>query len=248
MNNFNGTPYVQEPQPGAYVAAARGALPFIQKVYTAFLLGILISVGAGAAMFMGPGASVPVGDRTVHVTYAMAWAMQNHVVLIVAFFVTFFLSMFLRRNNLAWLGLVLFTAVTGVFLAPTVFMYTVQSGPGTVGLAGALTVLVFGALTVYAFVSKVDFNFLGAGLFIALIGLIIGGLLNAFFFKSPFTHYLFAWGTVFIFGGYVLYDTSNMLRDPRRYGDVVGCALDLYLNAINLFLAILRIVGGGGRD
>ena len=50
---------------------------------------------------------------------------------------------------------------------------------------------------------------------------------------------------VLLFGAYILYDASRLLRAGEN--DAVGCAISLHLDFLNLFLALLRILGGG-RD
>ena len=243
MNEYNV--YGSQPrQSGAMTAALGGRLPFVQKVYALFMLGILTTVGAGGLLVATPKVTVQVAaDATAAIPAGVLAAYNNGLLVIIAFFVAFFVARALWRapglNVLAMLG---FCAVTGAMITPRIFIATLTE-PGTVPMAGALTALTFGTLTIYAFVSGKRFNYLGAGLNMALWGLIIGGLLNGFFFHSPFAHYLLAWVGVVVFGGYVLYDTSVILRDLDDQ-DYTGGALRLYLDAVNLFLTILSLLSG----
>jgi FtsH-binding integral membrane protein len=138
-----------------------------------------------------------------------------------------------------------FTFLIGVLFAPIIKIFE-QSAPGIVGQAAFLTTLVFGSLTAYAFISRKDFSYLGGMLFVGLIALIVGGLANVFFFKSSGASYWMAWVTVFLFSGFVLYDTSQIIHryDERGY---CAAALSLFLDFLNLFMAILRILGGSRR-
>src|SRR5882762_1413071 len=52
---------------------------------------------------------------------------------------------------------------------------------------------------------------------------------------------------ILLFGGFILYDTSRMLRDPTNR-DAVGAAIGLYLNFLNLFIFLLRILSSSRRD
>ncbi len=52
---------------------------------------------------------------------------------------------------------------------------------------------------------------------------------------------------ILLFGGFILYDTSRMLRDPSNR-DAVGAAIGLYLNFLNLFLFLLRILASSRRS
>ena len=87
---------------------------------------------------------------------------------------------------------------------------------------------------------------MGGILFVGVVGLVLGGLANAFIFHSPLTSYIMAWFTLLIFSGYVLYDTSNIMR---RYdtGAYCSAALSLFLDFFNMFMAILRILSGSRR-
>ncbi|MBI5832795.1 MAG: Bax inhibitor-1/YccA family protein [Armatimonadetes bacterium] len=243
MNEYNV--YSSRPeQSGAMAAALGGRLPFVQKVYALFMLGILTTIGAGAMLFAGPSEAVTVGERTIHVPLALAAVANAYIGVLIAFIVSFFIARAVWRvAGLNVLMMLVFCAITGLMITPRVFIATIADGPGTVAMAGAMTAITFGTLTLYAFISRRNFSFLGAGLNMALWGLIIGGLLNGLFFHSPFTHYLMAWFGVVIFGGYVLYDTSVILRELDEQ-DYTGGALRLYLDAVNLFLTILSLLSG----
>ena len=52
---------------------------------------------------------------------------------------------------------------------------------------------------------------------------------------------------VLLFGGYILFDTSRILRDTANR-DAVGAAIGLYLNFLNLFIFLLRILSSSRRD
>jgi len=243
MNEFNQYEPAA-PQSGALAAALGGRMAFVQKVYALFMLGILTTIGAGAMLFMGPSETVSVGERTIQVPLALASVANAYIAVIIGFFVTFFIARAVWRvAGLNVVMMLVFCAVTGVMITPRVFIATIQDGASTVAMAGAMTAITFGALTVYAFVSRRNFSFLGAGLNMALWGLILGGLLNGFFFHSPVTHWLMSWFGLVIFGGYVLYDTSVILRELDEE-DYTGGALRLYLDAVNLFLTILSLLGG----
>ena len=84
-------------------------------------------------------------------------------------------------------------------------------------------------------------------LFVGLVMLILGGLANMFFFKSSLASYAMAWVGLLLFSGYVLYDTSNIMRTHDR-NEYVSAALGLFINFINMFLSILRILAGSRSD
>ena len=81
---------------------------------------------------------------------------------------------------------------------------------------------------------------LGRTLFVALLAGILGELVCTFIF-----HYagsLFDWLFVIIFSGYIGYDVAKAQAYPKTVDNAVDCALDIYLDIINLFIRILSIL------
>jgi modulator of FtsH protease len=94
--------------------------------------------------------------------------------------------------------------------------------------------------------SKRDFSFLGGFLSMGLWVLIGASLLSFFVGGASFSLAIASVG-VLLFGGYILFDTSRILRDPTNR-DPVGAAIGLYLNFLNMFLFLLRILSSGRRS
>jgi len=113
--------------------------------------------------------------------------------------------------------------------------------------AVALTASVTLALTVYTLRSKTDFSYMGAGLGSALWVLILGSLLASLTGASAM-HFALSVGGALVFALYIVYDVSLIAQrlSPDEY---VSAAISLYLDIINLFLHILRILAElQGRD
>ena len=132
-----------------------------------------------------------------------------------------------------------FTTLTGVIISPLIAIIS-QINPGSIVAAGVLTVGIFGGLTAYVFVSKRDFSFMRGMLMTGLIVVILAGVVNIFLGASALG-FAVAAATLLLFSGFVLYDTSNIIR---RYptNEYVAGALSLYLDAFNIFLALLRLL------
>jgi len=133
-----------------------------------------------------------------------------------------------------------FTVALGWGVAVTCARFQ-QAGLGLVVLeAVGLTASVTAALTAYTLRSKTDFSYLGAGLGSALWVLIIGGLVAALT-GLPGMHFAMAVGGAFLFSLYIVYDVHEIAKrlSPDEY---VHAAISLYLDIINLFLHILRIL------
>jgi FtsH-binding integral membrane protein len=145
------------------------------------------------------------------------------------------------------LGLVaLFTALEGVFLAPFL-AYAEARTPGITAQAGMLTLSTFGVLTAYATLSRRDFSAWGAFFMVGLWVLLASMLLNIFFPTSLGSLWI-AGGIVLVFSGLLVFDTWRIVRSGQ-YGpdDYVPAALNIYLDLLNLFLGLMRLLGGNRR-
>jgi FtsH-binding integral membrane protein len=115
-------------------------------------------------------------------------------------------------------------------------------GPSIATQAFALTAITFGGLTMYVVFSKKDFSFMSGFLMVGLITIVIGSLLNMFLFQSPMMHFMMSGVGVILFSGFILYDTSNIMRNYAT-DEYISATLALYLDILNLFTALLSILG-----
>lgn len=135
----------------------------------------------------------------------------------------------------------LFTFLMGIGVYPLIGMYVNSMGLTMVLVAFGITAALFGGLFLYTYFTKKDFTFLGGMLFFALLALILLSIVNIFI-GSEILHLTFAFVGILIFSGYMLYDISRMKKDSFTIKDVPGAVFDLYLNFINIFLDVLRIM------
>ncbi|NWI16785.1 LFG4 protein, partial [Crypturellus soui] len=103
-----------------------------------------------------------------------------------------------------------------------------------------LTTAVFLGLTAYTLQSKRDFSKFGAGLFACLWILILSGFLRLFF-HSESVEVVFAAAGALLFSGFIIYDTHLLMQrlSPEEY---ILASINLYLDIINLFLNLLRML------
>ncbi len=140
-----------------------------------------------------------------------------------------------------------FTLVAGAVIAPVIYVTTRQvGGPEILGNALVLTGLNVSGLAAYTWISKKDFSFMGGFLFIGLLTLIAAQLLNMFFFQSSTMVMATSIVGALLFNGFLLYDLGRVMNSDH-YIPPTQAALTLFLDIFNLFLFILRIVGGN-RD
>ena len=139
------------------------------------------------------------------------------------------------------IGLVLlFNFVMGVIISPALFIYGRQQ-PGLIGQAAMLTLGAFGVLTLYAFVSRRDFSAWGSFLIVGLFVLIGTSILN-FFVGNATADLWLAGVAVLLFSGLLVFDTWR-LRNRYSPDEYVGAAVNIYLDLLNMFMAVLRLLG-----
>jgi modulator of FtsH protease len=150
------------------------------------------------------------------------------------------------------LALVLFYAFTllmGVEVGPLIKAYLHVPGGQAVVFEAALTTAVgMFAMGLIAQVARFDYRKVYNYVFAALIGLVVLGVLSMFVhFISPG---LYAWATLAIFSVLLLIDFMR-LRDGAMGLSSVQMSLSIYLDALNIFIALLQIFGsssGNRRD
>ena len=103
----------------------------------------------------------------------------------------------------------------------------------------------FAGLTLFAWQSKIDFSFLGAGLGAGLWLLLLWGLFGALFGGGGGAMYSLFGAALFC--GYVLFDTWLIMHKLGCDDYVLG-AIMLYLDIVNLFLFILQLLSSNRRD
>jgi len=151
-----------------------------------------------------------------------------------------------RRNpSVALLWFYAFTFVEGVGIAPIISHYTALAGSEVVVNAAATTgfgMLVLGGVS---FTFSVDWRRFQGIAFGALIVLVLAGVASMFFhFLNPG---VYAWATLGIFTLLTLIDFSRI----RAGGDgltAVDLAVSIYLDGLNIFIALLQLFGMRSRD
>ncbi|KAJ3218649.1 Transmembrane BAX inhibitor motif-containing protein 4 [Dinochytrium kinnereticum] len=154
----------------------------------------------------------------------------------------------------AQLGLT--TIVTALFMFSVTIKTFVQSNTiGTVCTfydsmvvlqAAVLTFALFIGLTLFTVQSRVDFSGMAPFLFGALWIVVIASFVQLFLPFSRFVDLVFAIIIAILFCGYIVFDTYQLFNRfcPEEY---IVASIELYLDILNLFLAILRILGNS-RD
>lgn len=135
----------------------------------------------------------------------------------------------------------LFTFTIGVWIAPLMAFYATTQ-PGVIAQAGLLTFSAFSVLTAYAWISKRDFSAWGSFFVVGLWVLIATSLLNLFF-KNESAALWLSGMTVLIFSGLLIFDTWR-IRNVYGPDEYIDAAVSIYLDLLNMFMAILHLLGG----
>ena len=116
-----------------------------------------------------------------------------------------------------------------------------ESGSNAVLMAAAITSVIFVCLTGFTMQSKIDFSFLGAGLFACLMIMMLFSFGMMCFGFNADLYFGYCVGGAIVFSLYIVYDTY-MIHNRMGPDDYVMAAIDLYLDLINLFIFILQLL------
>ena len=145
-----------------------------------------------------------------------------------------------NRNTAAAVPVMLtFTGLSGLGLGPTLTHYlNLPGGSGTVVTAAVLTSAVTLALTAYVHKTGKDFTRMGGFLFAGLIVVLLASIAAMFI---PAMQAGVSAVAALLFSGFILFDSSRLIRGEED--NYVMAACSMYLNVLNLFLAILQLLG-----
>jgi FtsH-binding integral membrane protein len=140
----------------------------------------------------------------------------------------------------------IYAAVVGLSLSTIFHVYTGVSITRVFFVSAAA----FGALSIWGYTTRRDLSGFGTFLFMGLIGIVIASLVNIFLRSSGLDWIVSIIG-VGVFAGLTAYDTQRIKAIYDSGDDATSAgrkavmgALSLYLNFINLFMMLLRLMGG----
>jgi len=211
---------------------------FFQKVYLWMTAGLAVTALASYLMLSSQSALQFIfGNRMVFFALIIA-----ELGLVIA------MSAAINRISAATATLMFlgYSALNGVTFAAIFLLYTHSS----IASAFLVTSGTFAAMSVYGYVTKRDLTGFGSFLFMGLIGIIIASVVNLFL-HSAMIYWITSYIGVFIFVGLTAYDTQKIKQigqagfaseQDQSKATILG-ALRLYLDFINLFLMLLRVMG-----
>jgi len=165
----------------------------------------------------------------------------NPLIFFIAYFITCFTGIYLfKKSNtpaISFLGYNLVVVPFGLIINLVVSQYDQNIVLEAIRVTASVTVIMMILGSLY----PAFFNKIIGGLSIALICVIIVELVEIFIFKTH--HDIIDWIVVLIFCGYIGYDWARANAIPKTYDNAIDSAASLYMDIINLFLRILRILG-----
>eukprot|EP00879_Flechtneria_rotunda_P001372 GHRR01001523.1.p1 GENE.GHRR01001523.1~~GHRR01001523.1.p1 ORF type:complete len:244 (+),score=59.93 GHRR01001523.1:258-989(+) len=208
-------------------------LGFVRKVFGLLTAQLLITAGMTAAFMFSP----PIKSYV----YSNQWTFWTAFGVSLALVITLSCWEKARRQYpLNMVFLFLFTACEAVLVATISSMYDTN----IVLIAGTLTAGITLCLTLYAMQTKRDFTAAGGILFSLLFALIGAGILSMFIHTRVMNIVISAIGAA-VFACYIVFDVQLMVGggsyaiSPDEY---IFAAINIYLDIVNLFLYLLRLV------
>jgi FtsH-binding integral membrane protein len=200
-------------------------------------LGLLITAGTALVV-----ASSPVLIETLILNRLLFW-----ILVLGQLGLVFFLSMRVDKVAPATAAglFMIYSATVGITASVILLVYTGTSIVSTFMITSGM----FGAMAVYGTLTKRSLAGVGQFLFMGLIGLIIASIVNIFWADSALYFVISVVGVI-VFTGLTAWDAQRLkqmavaLPDGRVGSYAVVGALSLYLDFINLFFFLLRLIGG----
>lgn len=136
------------------------------------------------------------------------------------------------------------TGLLGLGLAPLLNHYLAVN-PSIVSTALGGTGVIFLGLSGYALTTRKDFSFMGGFLMVGLMVVLVAALANIFL-QMPVMQLVVSAAIVMIMSGLILYETSAIIHGGET--NYIMAAASLFLSIINLFQALLHLLGAFNND
>ena len=173
---------------------------------------------------------------------ALFWGLMIAEIVLVIFLAARVQKMSLGAATIAF---IIYSVLNGVCMSVLFLVYTSESIASTF----FITAGTFGITSLYGFVTKKDLSSWRNLLVMALIGLIIASIVNIFLENSTM-YWIISYAGVIIFVGLTAYDTNRFKKiiysndvTEMSYKYALLGALELYLDFVNMFIYLLRILG-----
>jgi FtsH-binding integral membrane protein len=227
------------------VAIDEGLRAYMLRVYNYMLMGLALTGASAWAVLNIPALQALFFTLEGGV---LAPSLLGWIALFAPLGLVFFLSFrvhamsFSTAQTVFWI----YAGLMGIGLAPIFYIYTAAS----VAQVFFVTSATFGAMSLWGYTTKRDLTGWGSFLFMGLIGIIIASVVNIFLGSGTMSLVISIIGVI-VFTGLTAYDTQKIKESYdvvshdgqlAGKGAIMG-ALSLYLDFINLFIMLLRLLG-----
>ncbi len=240
--SYNNEPVIQELNSGF----SETFMSVLRNVYLWMCLGLFITGSVSMALVYTPLFYILVAALRIPFLFIGLLLAEVAVV--------WWLSARIGRLSVgaSRLAFIFYAFLNGITMSVIFLVYTQSS----IALTFITTASLFGAMGIIGYTTRLDLSKWGSYLLMALIGFLIGSIVNLFFMSSAI-EWILTFAGILLFIGLTVYDTQRiriMVTNAMQSGDTsavgrIGLlgALNLYLDFINLFLLLLRFMGGRRR-
>ncbi len=207
---------------------------YVQKVYLWMFIGLIITSVTAFFISQDPDLyNVILGNDFVF-----------YGILIAQFLAAISIVAFIKRipDNLAEITFGLYCFLTGLTLSAIFLEFSISS----IAYVVMITAAMFGFMSLFGYVTKTDLTSLGNIALMALFGIILALVVNLFIGNSVLDTILSILGVI-VFSALTAYDTQNIKNTIYDDGDLIKKeilgALNLYLDFVNLFLDLIKLLG-----
>lgn len=232
-------------QTSAQVYVDQGLRQYMMRVYN-YMAGGLCITALASYIIMNTPALLKL-FFTISANGVVGLSGLGWLAILAPFIMVFAFGWVLNRGSLAQVQGVYwgYAALMGVALTPVLLAYTGAS----VTRIFLVTAATFGGMSIYGYTTRKDLTSMGSFMIMGLWGIIIAMLVNIFL-KSSGLDFALSILSVIVFTGLTAYDTQK-IREIYAESDTsdmssrkaISGALALYMDFINLFLALLRLFG-----
>lgn len=237
---FSNTGYSENyaPQVRSPKAIADEQGRFLVRVYNWMASGLLLTGGVAYWVSSSPALTEMIFQNTF-----LFFGLIIGELALVGALAGWVMKMNVRTASLVFWG---YAALNGLTFSFIFLVYTSSSIASTF----VVTAGMFGAMSFYGATTKKDLTSWGSFCYMGLVGIILASLVN-FFFQSPLIYWVTTYAGILIFVGLTAYDTQKILKTnilgnegtDEDTKEAIRGALSLYLDFINLFLMLLRVMG-----
>lgn len=211
---------------------------FLVKVYGWMMAGLMVTGVTSLLTLYTPG--------LLDLIFSSRWVYMG--LFLAQLGLVIFLSARIEKMSAATATMVFigYSALTGLTLSVIFLVYTAASLATTF----FVTAGTFGLMSAYGYITKRDLTGMGSFLMMGLIGMVLASVVNMFLNNST-VYWITTYIGILIFVGLTAYDTQKIKEmssvaleggETEQKGAIMG-SLRLYLDFINLFLLMLRVMG-----